>query len=233
MQEVGTIFLVTWLAGMTAVIGGYIAKLDRTKDSVLKNEILHGITALGGGILLAAVAFALVPKGMESLPVFSLMLSFLGGGALFCWFDWWIQQQKSSVSQFVAMLADYIPEAISLGAVFATNPSLGYYLAAFIAAQNLPEGFNAYRELAGTPHRIGYLFVASILGPIAALAGYYLLQDHEQITAGMMTFAGGGILYLVFQDIAPQAKLQRHWIPALGAVIGFHIGMLGEFFMGG
>jgi ZIP family zinc transporter len=46
-----------------------------------------------------------------------------------------------------------------------------------------------------------------------------------------MTFAGGGILYLVFQDIAPQAKLQRHWIPALGAVIGFLFGVMGKYWM--
>ena len=231
MPQILEIILITWGAGLTAVLGGIIAQLDPSKDSPLKTEILHGITALGGGILLAAVAFALVPQGIEKLNAPSLALCLLGGGIAFCALDWWLGQQKGSKAQFVALLADYIPEAISLGAVFAADPKLGVFLAAFIAAQNLPEGFNAYRELTGARFRLPLLFIASLLGPFAAMAGYLFLQNQPVLTAGMMTFAGGGILYLVFQDIAPQAKLQRHWIPALGAVIGFLFGVLGEYFM--
>jgi ZIP family zinc transporter len=43
-----------------------------------------------------------------------------------------------------------------------------------------------------------------------------------------MIFAAGGILYLTFQDIAPQAKLQKHWGPPLGAVAGFLLGLIGQ-----
>jgi ZIP family zinc transporter len=43
-----------------------------------------------------------------------------------------------------------------------------------------------------------------------------------------MLFASGGILYLIFQDIAPQSHMQRHWAPPLGAVLGFCLGMLGN-----
>lgn len=34
------------------------------------------------------------------------------------------------------MLLDFVPEAVSLGAVFAVNPKMGILLAIFIAAQN-------------------------------------------------------------------------------------------------
>ena len=44
----------------------------------------------------------------------------------------------------------------------------------------------------------------------------------------LMLFAGGGILYLVFQDIAPLSKEPNDWIPASGASIGFVIGMIGQ-----
>jgi ZIP family zinc transporter len=47
-----------------------------------------------------------------------------------------------------------------------------------------------------------------------------------------MTFASGGILYLIFQDIAPQAKMRRHWTPALGAILGFAVGLLGKKLIG-
>jgi len=42
-----------------------------------------------------------------------------------------------------------------------------------------------------------------------------------------MLFSAGGILYLIFQDITPQAKLKNHWFPALGAVAGFLLGVIG------
>jgi len=46
-----------------------------------------------------------------------------------------------------------------------------------------------------------------------------------------MMFAAGGVLYLVFQDIAPQARLARHWAPPLGAVFGFALGLSGHMWL--
>jgi len=101
-----------------------------------------------------------------------------------------------------------------------------------IALQNLPEGFNAYREMgeAGMPEgKVLRLFVVlPLLGPAAGLAGYYWLAELPAATGALMLFAAGGILYLIFQDIAPQAKLERHWAPPLGAVAGFLLGLLGH-----
>ena len=49
----------------------------------------------------------------------------------------------------------------------------------------------------------------------------------ESMALGGM-FAAGGILYLTFQDIAPQARLEHHWAPPLGAVLGFALALVGE-----
>ena len=46
-----------------------------------------------------------------------------------------------------------------------------------------------------------------------------------------MLFAAGGILYLTFEDIAPQARLERHWAPPIGAVCGFALALLGEMLL--
>jgi zinc transporter, ZIP family len=43
-----------------------------------------------------------------------------------------------------------------------------------------------------------------------------------------MLSSGGGILYLIFQDIAPLSKIDKNWVPATGASLGFLIGMIGE-----
>ena len=50
-----------------ALLGGLIAHVEGSANTTGKREFVHGITAFGGGILMAAVAFALVPEGMKEL----------------------------------------------------------------------------------------------------------------------------------------------------------------------
>jgi len=44
----------------------------------------------------------------------------------------------------------------------------------------------------------------------------------------VMLFSAGGILYLTFEDIASQAKLDRRFAPPMGAVLGFTLGLIGH-----
>lgn len=144
---------------------------------------------------------------------------------------------KTSASQLAAMLSDFIPEALALGATFVLSQDTALLLAGIISLQNIPEGFNAYRELkATTQYRgsqiIGAFVLMAFLGPVAGLIGYFLLSGYMQIVSGIMLFASGGIMYLIFQDIAPQAKLKNHWSPPLSAVAGFLIGVIGKVTIG-
>ena len=36
----------------------------------------------------------------------------------------------------------------------------------------------------------------------------------------------------MLQDIAPQAKLEKHWAPTLGSVAGFLLGVVGHMMVG-
>ena len=221
---------------MTAFLGAVFARLEGSEDTDSKRELVHGIVAFGGGILLAAIAFALIPEGARELPLIALALTFCVGGIAFCCLDAFISTRSGSKAQFMAMLMDFVPEAISLGAVFGRNHQLGILLALFIGAQNLPEGFNSFKEITASGNKRGGALFAlaaiSLLGPLAALLGYFFLQDHMKITAGIMSVAAGGILYLIFQDIAPESTMRRHWTPPLGAVFGFMLGMVGNQLIG-
>jgi len=209
-----------------------MACFEGRTDTETKREITHGMIAFGGGILVAAVAFALLPLGLAALTPTILVVTFCAGGLFFCILDIYLSKQGGTKAQFIAMLSDFLPEALALGAAFGTNHRLGVLLAGFIGAQNLPEGFNSFREItrAGIKPRIALMTLlgASLLGPLAAYIGYLFLQDQTKLTAAIMTFTSGGILYLIFQDIAPQAKFKKHWVPALGAVLGFAVGLLGK-----
>ena len=58
--------------------------------------------------------------------------------------------------------------------------------------------------------------------------GHFILSDYPNLTAHLMTFASGGILYLLIQDIIPESKLDKNYLTALGAIIGFLVGIVGE-----
>jgi ZIP family zinc transporter len=47
-----------------------------------------------------------------------------------------------------------------------------------------------------------------------------------------MTFSAGGIMYLIFQDIAPKVPLRNSWLPPMGALVGFFVGVLGAVLVG-
>jgi ZIP family zinc transporter len=72
------------------------------------------------------------------------------------------------------------------------------------------------------------MFALSFVGIFAALIGSNFLINHPKAVSGMMLFAGSGIIYLIFQDIAPMSKNVSDYIPATGACFGFLVGMIGQ-----
>lgn len=214
-------------------LGGLLACVDAIYPRWLSSGSRHGIMAFGGGALISAVALVLVPEGTELLSIPLAALAFGSGGVAFMLLDIALAKTKSPAGQLAAMLSDFVPEAIALGAAFATGSSSGILIAALIAIQNLPEGFNAFREMTNSG-RVGAKTVLiafslmALLGPVSGLVGYFVLSNYPTVLGAMMLFASGGILYLVFQDIAPEAKVEESWSPALGAVAGFLLGLIGD-----
>lgn len=63
---------------------------------------------------------------------------------------------------------------------------------------------------------------------MAAWIGHVALADGPAALGAVMMFAAGGITYLIFEDIAPQVRLERTWLPPLGAILGFALGLGGH-----
>lgn len=236
MTELTQIILYTLFAGACIPLGGLLGYFENIRPQWLENELRHGIIAFGGGILVAAVALVLVPEGRHYVnqDFWSVGL-FLLGGIFFFLMERYLGVKRREKPQFTAMLLDYLPESLALGGAFAIGAASAPLLALFIGLQNLPEGFNAYRELINKPGAnkkriLGLMGILAFMGPIIALIGWHYLSDNTILLGAVMLFASGGILYLIFQDIAPQSKMQRHWAPPLGAILGFCFGMLGQAF---
>lgn len=228
------IILFSGFAGITVLIGGILANFfnHHIKESPVKYEITHSMMSFGAGIILSALALVLIPKGMQELDVIPMVASFLGGALLFMFIDQYLARKSGQTATLLAMMMDFLPESIALGALFAIEPNVAIMLAIFIGLQNLPEAFNSFRDLIQSGFTIKktlvIFFFLSFFGIIGALIGHFFLSDYPNLTAHLMTFASGGILYLLIQDIIPESKLKNNYLTPLGAILGFVVGIIGE-----
>jgi ZIP family zinc transporter len=236
MSNLFNVIFYSFLSGVTVFFGGFLRKLENFPETKRKEEFLHAIVAFGGGILVSAVALVLVPKGVKELSLFLIIIIFSAGAICFFLLDQFIARQGGTKAQLMAMLMDFVPEAISLGAVFAHDKKLGLLLAIFIGLQNLPESFNSFQDLVRSgvsENKTLLIFIPlSFCGVAGAILGYFFLSGYPKIIAGLMLFAASGILYLTFQDIAPLSKMKKSWYPALGACLGFLVGIIGQKIIG-
>ncbi len=188
--------------------------------------------AFGGGLLLGAVVEVLLPEGMARLESSTVAVAFfMAGGVMFFVVERTMGRQRREAPQLLGMLIDYIPESIALGGLVVSDPPLAVLLALIIGMQNIPEGFNAYRELislkaARSWEVLRFMLLLSLIGPVAGVSAHFLLADLPKVLGVIMLMAAGGIMYLMFQDIAPQSRLRHHWAPPLGAVAGFSVTLL-------
>ncbi len=235
MSDLTQLLLLTLIAGLAMPAGALLARFEHLQSHWLELELRHSVMAFGGGALLSAVALVLVPEGIAELSPWLACCCFIGGALLFMALDIWLARQQSPASQLTAMLADFLPESMALGASLAAGGPHAFLLALLITLQNIPEGFNAFREIRQSKQHSAFAICVSftlmaLLGPVAGLIGYFVLAEHPAMLGGIMLLAAGGILYSVFQDIAPQVRLKQHWSPPLGAVAGFMLGMLGYMY---
>lgn len=226
------------LAALSVPIGAWLGSLDRMYPNWLQDEARHSVAAFGGGALLSAIALVLVPDGAEHLPGAPAVFAFVAGGIIVFVIDRAIQKSGGKMAQLLAMLLDFVPEAMALGALLSGDVGTAILLAALIALQNLPESFNAFREMQDGDDRrsskwLLLVFVLIVpIGPLSAWLGVAVLADAKPVLGGCMLMAAGGIVYLLFEDVAPQVRLERSWGPPLGAVAGFALGFSGDLIIG-
>jgi ZIP family zinc transporter len=229
----------TTASGACILAGGLLARVERIGPLWLEQELRHTVIAFGGGTLLAAVAFVLVPEGRVyfASPGWGVAL-FLLGGVAFMQVERYLASKRRQLPQTMAMLLDFVPESIAMGGMFAFGSPAAPLLAVLIGMQNLPEGFNAYRELLAIAHyrvrrTLYFMLILAFAGPVAGAVGWWVAAKFPAFVGALMLFSSGGILYLLFQDIAPQSRLERHWGPTLGAVFGFCFAMLADMLVTG
>ncbi len=219
------------LAGVAIPVGAGLAYVE---SIVVRGEphAWHGaIIAFGGGVFVGAVAFVLVPEGLRHVGVGFAAVSFALGTLVVMLVDHAIEVMAQDRGETLAMVVDYVPEAVAFGALFG-GATGGPLFAVLIALQNLAESYASFEELkkSGVPAGRAWFRLAplALLGPLGAVLGFLVLQDAPHLVGVLALFAAGGIVYLVFQDVAPAAFEEGDWRTTSAASLGFLVGLVGH-----
>lgn len=239
MPEAVTIVIMTTVAGLCMPLGGWIASFENFRAEWLENELRHFVIAFGGGLLLGAVFQMLLPKGTSMIGnIVGTVFAFIMGGVFFFGLERYLGIHRRESPELTGMLVDFIPETIALGGLASSQPKMAVGMAIVLGLQNIPEGFNAFREQRESndmkPSRIlRFMLLLVPVGPASGLIAYFFLTDHPVLLGSILTFSAGGVVYLMFQEIAPLSKLKNHWGPALGAVLGVGFTVLTDHLVAG
>ena len=229
MSPLWTALALATFAGLSIPVGAWLATFRTAWPEWLASEIRHGVIAFGAGALLAAVALVLLPDGMARLQPWPAIFWFFAGAVFFALVDHVLSSRGGRSAQFLAMMMDYLPEAMALGALITGDAGAALLVALLIALQNLPEACNAMREMSEQqPVSLWFFALMVPLGPLAAFAGLSLPPSQDAVIGAVMMFASGGIVFLMFQDIAPQVPLENTSLPTFGAILGFGVGLAGD-----
>lgn len=151
---------------------------------------------------------------------------------------------KSMMLIFAVTLHNF-PEGMAVGVVFAgmLEGSAGitlagaFALAIGIAIQNFPEGAIISMPLKGTGISRGKAFLygaaSGIVEPLGALLTIWLASYIEPVLPYLLAFAAGAMLYVVVEELIPEASEGEHSnIATVGFAIGFVLMMVLDVALG-
>ncbi|WP_028643366.1 ZIP family metal transporter [Nocardioides sp. URHA0020] len=193
----------------------------------------------GGGTLLAAVAYELIPEaniddGWQII-VAALVgaltyyvgdrLVDKGGGEARVAVGTGRAEGGSGMAMFLGALLDGIPEAFILGLGLALGGSISLAFLAAIFVSNIPQGLAGTTSLqeAGTSgRRITVMWtLLTIACGVASLLGYLMAHHLDHVGTYASAFGGGAVLMMLADSMIPESYQHGGRLVGLLTVIGF------------
>ncbi len=152
---------------------------------------------------------------------------------------------KKTTLLILAITIHNIPEGLAVGVAFGSigngfeSASLAGAIALTvgIGIQNFPEGLAVSmplrREGISAFKSFWYGQLSAVVEPIAAVIGAYLVYMAKPILPYALSFAAGAMIFVVVEDVIPEAQSEGNTdIATMGAIIGFTVMMVLDVALG-
>lgn len=215
-------FFAAVLADLSMVFG--VAPFFFLKD--LSKRAAASLSALAAGMMAAASLVQLVGEGLRKAPgwqVWEVAAGLALGALFYAGVARWVRAHKSfdllglrkaggaqSLMIVAAMTAHSLPEGIAIGVSFGSGEAgLGIAVASALAVHNVPEAIAITLALRAkglsTWQCMGWAVFTSVPQPIAAPIAAWLIWIVEPLLPFGLGFAAGAMLFLVVDDLLPEA----------------------------
>jgi len=226
------------LAASSLVIGAIVALIFS-----IGLRTIGLIMAFGSGVLISAISFDLVQEAVDKSSghgwvvggFFAGCLVFFGGDRLIDRLGGsqrkdpsGTQEGGSSLSIVLGSVLDGIPESMVIGLTIFEGGAVGAAYLAAVFISNLPESISSTAGLATSgwkKSRILWMWIAiALISGLASLAGYGLFQNSSPDTvAFVLAFAGGAILTMLAETMAPEAYEHGGKLVGVATTLGFAV----------
>lgn len=233
MVDLWYITLYGFIVGVVGTgLGGLLSLFVRNTDRVL--AFLLGVT---GGFMLFIVTFHLLPEAFILGGLHTSIVGIFLGILLVIFVESNLSHVvvnplvKSSLLLGISIAVHNFPEGLALGSSFLVQSDLGPILSLAMLLHNIPEGLAMALPLKvsrKSPFKIVfYTLLTGIPTGIGAFIGAYIGMISNIFISLCLAFAGGTMLYIISDDIIPNAKtLHKGRASSIGLIIGFVVGII-------
>ena len=246
-------FLLSFLAGISTLIGALIIFLDKRKN----NKIVTISLSFAAGVMICVSLTDLLPnsfnmilKNTNFFPKLILTLIFMVIGIIISMLiDKYLPSEyenkdnkglyKIGIISMVAIVLHNIPEGIATFITSSNNITLGITLSLAIALHNIPEGISIavpiYHSTNNKLKAIMYAFISGMSEVIGSVLAYLFLAPfiNEHIMAALYAIIAGIMIHISVYELIPGAYKESSLKPVLKwFLVGFIIMILSHLLMG-
>ena len=250
IENIGTAFLLTFLAGLATAIGGGIAFVVKP-DNLKALSIGLGFSA---GVMIFLSLTEIIPAATETLTQYFpnskdwlVYASFIIGIIIALLIDYFLPDhidqdevlhpddpclhrhkiKKAGLFTAIAICVHNFPEGMATFLSTTQSLQLGASVAIAIAIHNIPEGIAVampiYHITGKKRYAMLYASLSGLTEPLGAFIGLFLLKLlFPQMIVGFLLAAVAGIMiYISFDTLLPLAKEYGNWhLSMIGIVTG-------------
>ncbi len=222
MNNIEIAFILSFIAGLSTMIGSIFIFLKDKRGVVLKNSL-----SFAAGVMICVSAIDLIPESITMLYngdktctfimtfffiLIGILVSFIidkcvpefdekRGGALL----------KIGIFSMIAIILHNIPEGVATFLSSATNIKLGIALTVAIALHNIPEGISisvpVYKASKSRKKALLYTFVSGMSEPFGAILAYLFLAPiiNNTIMGILLSLIAGIMIHIGSLKLLPTA----------------------------